>query len=177
MVTCSKCGTQVLGDAAFCVKCGQRLKPTTPPASHIYCAKCGQVLPHVDGSPGTAETIQSVIPLNYAAPLSYLFGWVSGIVVYFMDKRPQVRFHAVQSIIVFGVLTIGGFISGRMSNRLFFESTQQISSIIAFVSFALICFTSLALWIVLMLKSFERKPFRVPIAASIAGLIAGKSAA
>jgi uncharacterized membrane protein len=33
------------------------------------------------------------------------------------------------------------------------------------------------LWIVLMLKSFERKPFRVPIAASIAGMIAGKSAA
>ena len=105
MVTCSKCGTQVLGDAAFCVKCGQRLKPTTPPASHIYCAKCGQALPHADGSPGTAETVQSVIPLNYAAPLSYLFGWVSGIVVYFMDKRPAVRFHAVQSIIVFGVLT------------------------------------------------------------------------
>jgi uncharacterized membrane protein len=177
MVTCSKCGTQVLGDATFCVKCGQRLKPNTPPASHIYCAKCGQVLPHADGSPGTAETIQSVIPLNYAAPLSYLFGWVSGIVVYFMDKRPQVRFHAVQSIIVFGVLTIGGFISGRMSNRLFLESTQQVSSIVAFVSFALICFTSLALWIVLMLKAFERKPFRVPIAASIAGLIAGKSAA
>jgi uncharacterized membrane protein len=94
-----------------------------------------------------------------------------------MDKRPAVRFHAVQSIIVFGVLTIGGFISGRMSNRLFLESQQQVSSIVAFVSFALICFTSLALWIVLMLKSFERKPFRVPIAASIAGLIAGKSAA
>jgi uncharacterized membrane protein len=167
----------VVGDAVFCVKCGQRLKPTTAPASHIYCAKCGQTLPHADGSPSSAESIQSVIPLNYAAPLSYLFGWVSGIVVYFMDKRPAVRFHAVQSIIVFGVLTIGGFISGRMSNRLFLESQQQTSSIVAFVSFALICFISMSLWIVLMLKSFERKPFRVPIAASIAGLIAGKSAA
>jgi len=177
MVTCTKCGTQVVGDAAFCVKCGQRLKPTTPPPSHLYCGKCGQVLPHADGSAGTAEAVRSVIPLNYAAPLSYLFGWVSGIVVYFMDRRPAVRFHAVQSIIVFGVLTIGGFVSGRMSNRLFLESQQQLSSVVAFVSFALICFTSLALWIVLMLKSFEQKPFRIPIAASIAGLISGKSAA
>jgi len=177
MVTCSKCGTQVVGDAVFCVKCGQRLKPATPPVSHIYCAKCGQPLPHADGSPGTAEAVQSVIPLNYAAPLSYLFGWVSGIVVYFMDKRPAVRFHAVQSIIVFGVLTIGGFISGRMSNRLFLESQQQASSLIAFVSFAVICFTSLALWIVLMLKAFEKKTFRVPIAAGIASLISGNPAA
>jgi uncharacterized membrane protein len=177
MVTCSKCGTQVMGDAVFCVKCGQRLKPTTPPPSHIFCGKCGQSLPHADGTPGTTDHADAVIPLNYAGPLSYVFGWVSGIVVYFMDKRPAVRFHAVQSIIVFGVLTVGGFISGRMSNKFFMESQQQIASIVAFSCFALICFTSLALWIVLMIKSFERKPFRVPIAASIAGAIAGTSRA
>jgi uncharacterized membrane protein len=107
--------------------------------------------------------------------MCYLFGWVSGLVLLFLDRRPIVRFHAVQSVIVFGVLTIGGFISGRMSNRLFLESQQQISSIVAFGSFALICLVSLILWIVLMVKAFELKPFRIPIAAQIADLFARKT--
>jgi uncharacterized membrane protein len=91
-----------------------------------------------------------------------------------MDRRPLVRFHAAQSVIVFGVLNIGGFVAGRFSRTAFLDGPQQTQTYIAFGSFALICFTALILWILLMVKSFELKPIRIPIAAQIADLIAGK---
>jgi uncharacterized membrane protein len=179
MVTCKKCGAHVVGDAVYCVKCGQRLKPTLPPANAIFCAKCGQKLPHAEGyehtPPGAATAAELAIPQNYAAPMSYLFGWVSGLVLLFMDRRPLVRFHAAQSVIVFGVLNIGGFVAGRLSHTAFLDGPQETATYIAFASFALICLTALILWIVLMVKAFELKPFRIPIAAQIAELIAGKT--
>jgi uncharacterized membrane protein len=179
MVTCKKCGAHVVGDAVYCVKCGQRLKPTLPPANAIYCAKCGQALPHAEGYEhriaADASSAELAIPQNYAAPMSYVFGWVSGLVLLFMDKRPVVRFHAAQSVIVFGVLNIAGFIAGRLSRTAFLDSPQEMMTYIAFGSFALICFTALILWIILMVKAFELKPIRIPIAAQIADVIAGKN--
>lgn len=181
MVTCTKCGTLVVGDAVFCVKCGTRLKPTQPPANAIFCAKCGQKLPHAEGysahPSGEPSASELAIPQNYAAPMCYLFGWVSGLVLFFMDRRPAVRFHAAQSVITFGLLNVGGFVAGRYSRMTFGDSQQQVASIVAFSCFALICFAALALWIVLMVKSFERKPVRLPIVAYFADLLAGKARA
>ncbi|GEM_PF-571453 len=48
---------------------------------------------------------------NTAAGLSYLFGWVSGVIIYFGERRNRyVRFHAAQSILLTGALTILGVI-------------------------------------------------------------------
>jgi len=181
MVTCSKCGTKVVGDATFCVKCGTRLKPGQAPANAVYCGKCGQPLPHTAGislgasaNPSAAEL---AIPNNYAASICYLFGWMSGLVMYFVDKRPSVRFHAAQSMIVFGALNIAGFVAGHYSRDAFLSGGQQIKSIIAFAAFGLVCFTALALWIVFIVKTFEKSAFRFPIAAGLADRMAGKARA
>lgn len=181
MVTCSKCGTKVVGDAVFCVKCGTRLKPGQAPPNAVYCAKCGQPLPHAAGisasSSAHASSGELAIPHNYAAPICYLFGWISGLVMYFVDKRPAVRFHAAQSMIVFGALNIAGFVAGRYSRDAFFSTGQQTTGIIAFIAFAVICFVALALWIIFIVKAFEKTAFRLPIAAPLADLMAGKAQA
>ncbi len=181
MVTCSKCGTQVVGDATFCVKCGKRLNPGQPLANAVYCGKCGQPLPSAAGiskspsaNPSGAEL---AIPQNYAAPMCYLFGWMSGLVMYFVDKRTAVRFHAAQSMIVFGALNIAGFVAGRYSRDAFISSGQQTGAMIAFAAFALICFTALAFWIIFIVKSFEKTAFRLPVVARLADLLAGKAQA
>ena len=36
--------------------------------------------------------------------LCYVLGWVTGLIFFFIDKRPFVRFQAAQSIVVFGGL-------------------------------------------------------------------------
>ena len=44
---------------------------------------------------------------NVAGLLCYVLGWVSGLVFILIEKENRfVRFHAIQSIYVFGVITI-----------------------------------------------------------------------
>lgn len=47
------------------------------------------------------------LPANIAAALSYLFGWVSGLIIFFVEKKNRyVRFSAAQSIILFAAITV-----------------------------------------------------------------------
>jgi uncharacterized membrane protein len=59
------------------------------------------------------------VPENVAGMLCYLFGWASGLVFLFLDRRPSVRFHAAQSVAIFATLSIlilalSGFFLGAM---------------------------------------------------------------
>ena len=61
---------------------------------------------------------------NAAAALSYLFWWVSGLVVYFNERENRyVRFHAVQSILWTGILTVFAVLA-FMSGAIFDDLTQ-----------------------------------------------------
>jgi uncharacterized membrane protein len=49
------------------------------------------------------------ISANTAAGASYLFWWISGVLFYFSERNNRfVRFHALQSIILTGALTVVG---------------------------------------------------------------------
>jgi uncharacterized membrane protein len=174
MVSCTKCGATVKGDAAYCIKCGNQLRPAPPPAGAIYCGRCGQVLPGLSaGSPGE-HAEEYGLPVSYASPLCYLFGFVSGLVMFFMDKRPAVRFHAVQSTIVFGILVSVIIVLGRLARNAF--SDTQSTAVIYFVALSVVGLTALAIWILLIVKAFDRKPVHVPVVGRIADWLAGSRA-
>ncbi|MEO7002981.1 MAG: hypothetical protein ABI068_14290 [Ktedonobacterales bacterium] len=62
---------------------------------------------HVGWEAATSWGTSSLNGANTAAGLSYLFWWVSGLIVYFNERHNRyVRFHAVQSILWTGMLTI-----------------------------------------------------------------------
>ncbi len=172
-VTCTKCGATVVGDAAYCVKCGNQLRPSTPPAGATYCGRCGQVLHSAAaGSAGAGEAGEEYgLPVSYASPLCYLFGFVSGLVMFFMDKRPAVRFHAAQSTIVFGVLVSGLIVLGRLTRNAFSDS--QSTYLIYFIAFSALGLAALAIWILLIVKAFDRTPLRIPGVAKLAEWMAG----
>jgi len=160
-----------VGDAAFCIKCGNQLRPSSPPAGASYCGKCGQILPGVSLGAGAVAPEEYGLPVSYASPLCYLFGFVSGLVMYFVDKRPIVRFHAVQSTIVFSVLDTGIFILGRFARDALSEgSPLLLTYTIAFFAVGL---AALAIWILLIVRAFDRKPLSLPIAGKLAELISG----
>ncbi len=104
---------------------------------------------------------------NIAGLLCYALGWVTGLIFYFIDKRPFVRFHAAQSIVVFGGLTIIRvglgmvFLTGGVSLGF---GLLWLVSILGFV-----------LWILLMIKAYQGERYRLPIAADLADQIFGKS--
>jgi uncharacterized membrane protein len=44
---------------------------------------------------------------NVAALLSYVLGWITGLIFFLIEKENKfVRFHAAQSLVVFGALTV-----------------------------------------------------------------------
>jgi uncharacterized membrane protein len=104
-----------------------------------------------------------------AGLLCYVLGWLTGIIFLLIDKRPFVRFHAAQSIVVFGALTI---------LRIGFGIVMGVGGIVGFGLWAMISMLlgllTLVLWILLMIKAYQHELFRVPIAAPIADGIAGK---
>ena len=53
---------------------------------------------------------------NMKILLAYILGWLSGLIVYIVEKNDkEVRKHALQSIIIFGSLSVLGIILGYLS--------------------------------------------------------------
>ncbi len=153
MPHCTKCGAAVADIVGFCPNCG------APQAGAGAAAPGGVVSSAPSATSGMAE--------NIAGLLCYVLGWVTGLIFFLIDKRPFVRFHAAQSIVVFGGLTIiqialrmvfvaGGFAFGF--------GLRALVSILGFV-----------LWILLMIKAYQGERYRLPIAADLADQLFGKS--
>jgi len=150
MAFCKACGTE-LGGAAFCPKCGASQTASAVPMAPAPGAS----------SEGLAE--------NVAGLLCYVLGWLTGIIFILIDKRPFVRFHAAQSIVVFGALTL---------LKIGFGIVMGIGGVVGFGLWALVSMVlgllMVILWILLMIKAYQHELFRVPIAAPIADGLAGK---
>ena len=88
---------------------------------------------------------------NITALLCYLLGWISGLIIILIEKDDQfVRFHAMQSIITFGALTL---LSIAFSSLFF---------IFGFL-IGLINIIGIVLWILLMVKAYQGEKFKLPI--------------
>ncbi len=93
---------------------------------------------------------------NVAALLSYLVGFITGIVFYLIEKENKfVRFHAMQSIVVFGFFAVCGIVAG-------------VLPFLKIILLPLISLIEIVLWIVLMIKAYQGEMFKLPVAGDIA---------
>ena len=111
---------------------------------------------------------------NISGVLCYVLGWVSGIILLFIEKNSFVKFHAWQSIMVFGVITavqiiikVLASIFGLMSIFLIGGIAMVFVSILTFISI-LIWIGTFVLWIILMVKAYQGEKFMLPIAGEFA---------
>jgi uncharacterized membrane protein len=105
-----------------------------------------------------AYTTTSLAP-NVAGMLCYLGVWITGIIFLVLEQKNKwVRFHAAQSLIVFGSLFL---ISGIIGWIPFIG--HVFSTIIGIVGFIL--------WIVLMVKAYHGEYYKLPVAGDIAEMI------
>jgi uncharacterized membrane protein len=110
------------------------------------------------------DTVQG-LGSNVAALLCYIGGWISGIILLVLEEKNQfVRFHAAQSIVVFGSLNLLAILLGWIPRL-----GGMFSGLIAAVAFVF--------WIVLMVKAYQGERYRVPLAADIAENMVWKSGA
>ena len=93
---------------------------------------------------------------NVAGLLCYVLGWVSGIVFLLIERENKfIRFHAIQSICVFGVITLAGIILGWI---------PCIGSVLGWI----ISVAGFILWIVLMIKAYQGSKYKIPWAGDFA---------
>ena len=144
---CSKCGAENPEVAKFCSKCGAEL--ATP-------AK----LPEAVTKPEAEST--TGLSANVAGLLCYVLGWVTGIIFVVWEKKSTfVKFHAWQSIMTFGVLTVASLILSWIP-------------IIGWILGALIGILSFILWIILIIHAGTGKMWKVPWAGDWAEKQASK---
>ena len=119
---------------------------------------------------------------NVAGALTYLLGVLTGVLFFVLEKDNKfVRFHAAQSIVVFGGLLVASIgvsvlstiltaavVSGSGAGALAFG---LLSLVISLVWFAVVVM-GFGLWVYLMVRAYQGETPRVPVAAGIAdGLV------
>jgi uncharacterized membrane protein len=86
-----------------------------------------------------------------AGLLCYLFGWVGGLVFFLLERENRfVRFHAIQSILFFGSMSILGWVCSYFPYVLF-----GIGGVVGLISFIG--------WIVLMVAAHRGRYYRLPL--------------
>ncbi len=155
---------------AYCSKCGAQVAEQS-----AYCPQCGAALPGAQGDTPATGATQAGLSENVAGLLCYVLGWLTGLIFFLVDKRPYVRFHAAQSVVVFGGLHILRIVFAMIFGvgRLF-GGVGWTGFSFGFALFSLVGLVSLVLWIVLMVKAYQGERFKVPIAGDIAESFAGK---
>ncbi|MFC1875570.1 DUF4870 domain-containing protein [Chloroflexota bacterium] len=110
------------------------------------------------------EKTASGLQENVAGLLCYALFWVSGLIFYLIETDNKfVRFHAVQSMIVFGFLSIAGIVFGWI---------PWFGLIIG----PLIGLFVFALWIVLMVKAYQGSMYKLPVVGDLAEKWSAKKA-
>lgn len=116
------------------------------------------------------ETSTGVDP-RIASLLCYLAWWVSGIVFLVIEQRNEVvRFHAAQSIVVFGGLSVAILLMAFGSFGMLLISPSAFQAVYT-LSF-LVSLAAVALWLFIMVKVFNGESWRVPFAADLADRLA-----
>lgn len=95
---------------------------------------------------------------NLAAAISYVFGWLSGLIFFIVEKENTfVRFHAMQSILFSVVWTV-----------------LVVLLAITVVGPALVSLLFFVFWIILMVKAFSGEEFKLPVIGDMAEKYAAK---
>jgi uncharacterized membrane protein len=103
------------------------------------------------GDVGPFEMTSMGMRARTSGLLCYLFGWVGGLVFFLLERQNRfVRFHAIQSILFFGTMSILGWVCSYFPFVLFgFGGVVGLVSLIA--------------WIVLMVAAHRGRYYRLPL--------------
>ena len=86
---------------------------------------------------------------NTAGALAYVLGPITGVIFLVLEKDPFVRFHAMQSIVVLGGLTLVGWILPF--------------TIILLPLVSLVWILWFILWLLLIYKAWQGQEWEVPV--------------
>ena len=98
---------------------------------------------------------------NTAGALAYVLGPITGVIFLILEKDPFVRFHAMQSIVVFVTLFVLQWVLGL--------------TVILLVLVPLVGILSFVLWLMCIYKAWMGKEWEVPVLGKFARKLAKKA--
>ena len=153
----------------FCPKCGAE-----NPEGAKFCSKCGAELGAPAATKPEAES-STGMSANVAGLLCYVAGWITGIVFVVLEKKSIfVKFHAWQSIMTFGVLTVAHLILSTIVGAIAAATFSPGLAIFAGVLGTIILILMVILWIILVIQAGTGKMWKVPLAGDWAEKQASK---
>lgn len=195
---CSSCGEEVAEGSSFCSSCGADIDPVSEPSPqedapgqqvNEETASAGATVSQ--GSSGAGNTgaanpqptaasgeqagqaeAAGGLDENVAGTLSYVLGFVTGIVFLLIeDDNEFVRFHAAQSIVVFGALFVLGWGLSLLQGILGLSGIAYVGWMLAAIlglAGMFVSLVALVLWIMLMVKAYNGERYALPIAGGLA---------
>ena len=95
--------------------------------------------------------------------LAYAFGWLSGIILFFLEKNRNVRWHAAQSMVTFGLLSILMLAISLLRGFLaFIPLLGWLTSAGLGLLLSVLWWVTIILWVWLMIMAFVREDYRLP---------------
>lgn len=97
--------------------------------------------------------------------LSYLLGWIGGLIMVFTQKNPEVRFHGAQSVLL-NIALVAVYIV-----------LSILSAILAFgfggfalftLLYSLIGLAALVLWVIMCIKGYNLEHYKLPVIGDMA---------
>ena len=114
-----------------------------------------------------SERTSTGIEAPLASVLCYAGWWLTGLVFLVVERKDQgVRFHAAQSVVLFGALSVAMIALGSVSVVALllpgpaFQMLQALGNLIWLVA--------VLLWIALLVRTFRGETWRVPFASGMA---------
>ncbi len=93
---------------------------------------------------------------NLAALLACVFGWITGLIFFLLEKENKfVRFYALQSILI----SVAFFI---------FSIVLMFVPIVNVVALPVLSIGGVIIWIVCMVKAYQGEKFKLPIIGDMA---------
>ena len=92
--------------------------------------------------------------------VAYLGWWVTGVILLLVEKKNQfVRFHAMQSIMLFGSFTLLYIVLGIV---------PILGWLIALILSPIIVIAAFVLWVILMWKAYSGEKYKLPYFGDLA---------
>jgi len=131
--------------------------------------------------PGPAGKSSTGLDENIAALLSYVFGWVSGLIFFLIEKDSKlVRFHAMQSIlfnvavaVVCIVLWIVTFILVLIASQLA-GALGSLVGLLATLFWVVVSIALLLAWILCLVRAYQGQFYKLPVIGNMADKIVNK---
>ena len=131
--------------------------------------------------PAQAGKSSTGLDENIAALLSYIFGWVSGLIFFLIEKDSRlVRFHAMQSLlfnVLVGVVAIALWIVLFIVFMIAAQLSSALATVLSLLSiliWGVFLLAILAGFILCLVKAFQGQYFKLPLIGNFAEKFSAK---